>query len=260
MRRPAAHWPAGLPRAKTLDERAEELALRMAERPVASLEGLLALNLGLAVCFLAAGGLVGDQALFFRELAPGTWLSFAQLLLIAAIAGTIHRLEADGRRWYQTFWGLSAGVFVVFAFDEITQATIFLSHLLESGFGLTAADGFHDLQAVLLTLGFAVRGADPASARAGAPPSPAGARAVRRGGRARDGVTEPGLVRAHHPARVRRRGDPEDGGGGVPRRRDARRAQGRAGAARGKTSALTSSHIPATTAAPVSHPASTSVG
>ncbi len=155
MRRPAAHWPAGLPRAKTLDERAEELALRMAERPVASLEGLLALNLGLAVCFLAAGGLVGDQALFFRELAPGTWLSFAQLLLIAAIAGTIHRLEADGRRWYQTFWGLSAGIFVVFAFDEITQATIFLSHLLESGFGLTAADGFHDLQAVLLTLGFA---------------------------------------------------------------------------------------------------------
>jgi hypothetical protein len=45
-------------------------------------------------------------------------------------------------------------VFTVFAFDEITQSLIFASHALEAGFGLGPAGGFHDLEAVLLTLLF----------------------------------------------------------------------------------------------------------
>jgi hypothetical protein len=132
----------------------ERLALRAAVQPFRALAALLAINLALAACFAGAGLVAGDEALFFRELAPGTWLSFAQLLFIAAIAAAIHRRDG-ARAWYQSFWGLSACVFVLFAFDEITQFTIFLSHALEDGFGLTAASGFHDLQAVLLTLGFA---------------------------------------------------------------------------------------------------------
>ena len=132
----------------------ERLALRAAVQPFRALLALLGINLALAGLFAAAGKLAGDEALFFRELAPGTWLSFAQLLFIAAIAAAIHRRGA-ARAWHQTFWGLCAGVFLLFAFDEITQSTIFLSHALEDGFGLTATQGFHDLQAVLLTLGFA---------------------------------------------------------------------------------------------------------
>ena len=97
----------------------------------------------------------GDQAEFFRELMPGTLLSFAQLLFIAAIAWAIHR-RADGERsWFRSLWGLSAVILLVFAFDEITQSAIFLSHALENGFGVQPAAGFHDLEAVLLTLLFA---------------------------------------------------------------------------------------------------------
>ena len=132
----------------------DRLAVRGAQRPLRALALLLGINLALAALFAGAGLVAGDEALFFRELAPGTWLSFAQLLFIAAAAGAIHR-RAGARAWHQTFWGLCGAIFLVFAFDEITQATIFLSHALEDGFGLTAASGFHDLQAVLLTLGFA---------------------------------------------------------------------------------------------------------
>ena len=165
MRYPDPHWPErlrlrtdsaleGPPRAHDLAGSVERLALRAAARPFDALAALLGINLALAGVFAATGKLVGDEALFFRELAPGTWLSFAQLLFIAAIAAAIHR-RSDARAWYQTFWGLSAGIFLLFAFDEITQSTIFLSHALEDVFGLTATSGFHDLQAVLLTLGFA---------------------------------------------------------------------------------------------------------
>ncbi len=122
-----------------------------------SLAALVALALTLSACFFAAGRLAGDDALFFRELAPGTWLSFAGLTFIAATAAAIHRRDPGAQSWPQSFWGLSAAIFLVFAFDEITQSAIFLSHLLE-GFGLTATAGFHDLEAVLLTLGFAAAG------------------------------------------------------------------------------------------------------
>lgn len=131
----------------------DRLAVRGAERPLRALALLLGINLALAALFTGVGLVVGDEALFFRELAPGTWLSFAQLVFIAAVAAGIHR-RTGARAWHQTFWGLCGAIFLVFAFDEITQATIFLSHALEDGAGLTAASGFHDLQAVLLTLGF----------------------------------------------------------------------------------------------------------
>jgi len=143
--------------AQGLMESSDRLVGRMAVRPLASMVALMGLSLTLSACFAGAGRLAGDDALFFRELAPGTWVSFAALMLIAATAGAIHRRDAPGRAWYQTFWGLSAGAFLVFAFDEITQSAIYFSHLLE-GFGLTATGGFHDLEAVLLTLGFVAIG------------------------------------------------------------------------------------------------------
>ena len=145
--------PAPDGRGRRLVEFSDRLASRMAARPLAALAAFVALNLSLSACFAGAGRLAGDDALFFRELAPGTWLSFAGLTFIAATAAAIHRREAGPRSWHQTFWGLSAAIFLVFAFDEITQSAIYLSHLLER-FGLTATAGFHDLEAVLLTLGF----------------------------------------------------------------------------------------------------------
>jgi hypothetical protein len=143
--------------ARRLTELSDRLVSRLAIRPLAAAAGLAGLSLTLSALFAAAGQLAGDDALFFRELAPGTWLSLAGLLLIASIAAAIHRREGVGLRWHQTFWGLCAAIFLVFAFDEITQSAIYLSHLLER-FGLTAASGFHDLEAVLLTLGFLAAG------------------------------------------------------------------------------------------------------
>jgi len=120
---------------------------------------LLALDAALAACFVAGGlALTGDPAELFRELAPGTWLSFAQLLFAAAAAWAIHRQVDGDRPWSRSLWGLSAVILLVFAFDEITQSAIYLSQALESGLGMGAAGGFHDLEAVLLTLLFAAAG------------------------------------------------------------------------------------------------------
>jgi hypothetical protein len=136
--------------------RADALAVELAASPGAALLGLLALDAALTACFVA-GGLVlaNDQAELFRELMPGTLLSFAQLLLIAAVAWAIHRRADGGRSWRRSLWGLSAVILLVFAFDEITQSAIYLSHLLERSFGVQPAGSFHDLEAVLLTLLFA---------------------------------------------------------------------------------------------------------
>lgn len=138
--------------------RADGLAVALADRPALALGGLLALDAVLAGLFIVAGlAINGDQALLFRELAPGTLLSFAQLLLISAVAWAIHRRDSGGQPWHRTLWGLVAVIFLVFAFDEITQSAIFLSHGLES-LGLKPAAGFHDLEAVLLLLLFAGAG------------------------------------------------------------------------------------------------------
>jgi hypothetical protein len=107
----------------------------------------------LAVAFILAGqALFADQAEFFRELMPGTWLSFAQIAFIAVIALAIHgELIPGARLRLDNLWGISVAVFLVFAFDEATQLTIFLAD------GLTAAGaqtpvGFKDLDAFLVTV------------------------------------------------------------------------------------------------------------
>ena len=135
---------------------ADAFALELAARPLRSLAVVLTLDLTLAACFAAAGpALFEDRAAFFRELAPATLVSFSQLLLIATAAHAIHYRDAPGLAWHRSFWGLSAAIFLVFAFDEITQSAIFIGDLLEDGFGLAPAGGFHDIEAVLLTLLFA---------------------------------------------------------------------------------------------------------
>ncbi|HEX2233230.1 MAG TPA: hypothetical protein VHG69_07690 [Thermoleophilaceae bacterium] len=138
-----------------LADRADGLAARLAERPWRSLGLVLALNASLAACFLAGGLALGDQAGLFREATPGTFLSCAALLLIAATARAVHLRELPGEPLRRGFFGLAAVAFAVFAFDEITQGATFLGGLLHHEAGLRPAEGFHDLEAVLLTLLFA---------------------------------------------------------------------------------------------------------
>lgn len=139
--------------------RGDALAVELAARPLRAFGVLLALDLALAACFALLGPVVfDDRAALFRELAPATLISFAQLLLIAATAHALHVRETAGLAWHRSFWGLSAVVFLVFAFDEITQTAIFVGDLLEDGLGLSPAGGFHDIEAVLLVLLFAGAG------------------------------------------------------------------------------------------------------
>lgn len=159
LRRPAgatAGTPGELPAGRAWGSvlgRLDALAVTAARRPFASLGVLLALNLALLPVFVAGGMLAnGDQALLLREAAPGTWLSFFELLAVAVAA------RAVGLRDCATFWRLCAAVFLVFAIDEITQAGLFLSRWLESSFQIAPASGFNDLDSVLLTLLFAVCG------------------------------------------------------------------------------------------------------
>jgi len=133
----------------------DRLATSAARDPLGSLLALLVLNLGLAALFAALGVLLfNDRAEFFRELMPGTWLSFAELVLIAAIAWSIHERTAGGKGWrrYNNFWALSTGVFLVLAFDEISQATVFIADWLSDHADLSPAAGFRDLDAVLISL------------------------------------------------------------------------------------------------------------
>jgi hypothetical protein len=136
--------------------RADSLAVELAGRPGRALALVLVVDLVLAAGFVAIGlGLLGDQAELFRELTPGTFVSFAQLLFIAAIAWAAHRRAEGSRRWWMSFWGLSAAFFLLFAFDEITQSAMFLAQALEDWFAARPTSGFHDVEAVLLTLLFA---------------------------------------------------------------------------------------------------------
>jgi hypothetical protein len=103
--------------------------------------------------FLAAGiAIFSDEAEFFRELMPGTFLSCAELLFIAVIAWAIHERQTTGTGWrrYDNFWALSAGVFLLLSIDEITQATVFLADLLQHYGDVSPAGGFRDLDAVLI--------------------------------------------------------------------------------------------------------------
>lgn len=128
--------------------------MELAPRPLLTTLRLLSLDLGLAGLFVLAGlALFDDQAEFFRELMPGTFLSFAQLLFIAAVALAVHRCTGK-RRLRETFFGLSAIVFLTFAFDEITQAAVFLGDFLEDDLNLGPAGAFNDLEAMILVLLF----------------------------------------------------------------------------------------------------------
>ena len=131
-------------------------------RPLAATGALLALNLALAALLAPIGwAATGDQALFFRELMPGTWLSFAELVLVSAIAWRAHELARPGPsglarihrlRRYDDFWALSAGVFLVLAVDEITQATLFLSKWMKEALNLSAPGPFVDVDSAVLVL------------------------------------------------------------------------------------------------------------
>lgn len=140
-----------------------ELATAASERPLRSLRTVLVLNLVAAALFVPLGlALASDQALLFRELAPGTWLSFAQLLFIAATAWAVYetderaaaRRSLPGWRRYDDFWALSVGLFLLFAIDEVTQATVFLGKWMSGGLGVSPPAPFNDIDAILLVLLF----------------------------------------------------------------------------------------------------------
>jgi hypothetical protein len=137
------------PRWRGLVERGVATSHAASERPLAVLGQILAAGAALAVCFTAFGwALLGDQAAFYRELMPGTWLSAALLLFIAATALAIHRAAGEpGRR---DFWSLSAIVFVVLAVDELSQPTVFVSKWLKSEHQIAAPAPFNDVDSILL--------------------------------------------------------------------------------------------------------------
>lgn len=114
---------------------------------------VLVVNAVLAGLFVLAGDLLfDDPAEFFRELMPGTWLSFLELLFVAAIASAIYRQGGgSGRTGLDTFWGVSAAMFTLLAFVEITQINRFLSDALSS-LGTLAPEGFIDLDGFLLSV------------------------------------------------------------------------------------------------------------
>lgn len=143
-------------RARRWRSQLEQLALAAAGRsPAIVLAALLALDLVAAAVLAGAGVLVGDAALFFREGMPGTWLSFAELLLAAFVAWMVHQAERPGARWHGDFWGLAAVVFTVFAVDEILGTSQVIGTWLNQTAGVAPAGAFRDVGAVLLTLLFA---------------------------------------------------------------------------------------------------------
>lgn len=147
----AAALPVAAPRAglRGLLERVVAAAETASARPLFTLAQLLGLIAALAICFTAFGWvLLDDQAAFYREGMPGTWLSAAMLLFTAATALAIHRVA--GERGRRDFWSLSAIVFVVLAIDELTQPTVFVSKWLKSEQGITAPGPFNDIDAILV--------------------------------------------------------------------------------------------------------------
>jgi hypothetical protein len=146
----AATLHAPQTRWRSLVERAVEASGSAASRrPLVLLAQILASIAVLAVCFTAFGGiLLGDQAAFYRELMPGTWLSAALLLFTAATALAIHR--AAGTPGRRDFWSLSAIVFVVLAVDELTQPTVFISKWLKSEHQIAAPAPFNDIDSILV--------------------------------------------------------------------------------------------------------------
>ena len=145
----ASPIPATQPRWRGLVERAVVASHTASTRPLPVLGRILAAGAALAVCFTAFGwALLDDQAAFYRELMPGTWLSAALLLFTAATALAIHRAAGEPAR--RDFWSLSAIVFVVLAVDELAQPTVFVSKWLKSEHQIAAPAPFNDVDSILV--------------------------------------------------------------------------------------------------------------
>ncbi len=130
---------------------AERRAIAWSDRPGRSLAALLIAAGAVAAIGIPLGLLVaGDQAAVFREGMPGTWLSFAELLAIAAAASATHRAVASPGRWHETFWGLAAAVFTALAFVEIAQPTVFVAHWLRDHADVATPFALSDLDAAIL--------------------------------------------------------------------------------------------------------------
>ncbi len=131
---------------------ADAAAVRYSVRPGVVLAWLVAANAVLATAGVAAGLVVlDDPALYFRELMPGTLLSAAHILAAAVVARAIHRRDRRGRRWLESFWGLSAVLLAALVVVELAQPTIYLSHWLRDDLGLRAPSGIADLDGLLMT-------------------------------------------------------------------------------------------------------------
>jgi hypothetical protein len=131
---------------------ADAAAVRYSARPGVVLAWLLAANVVLASAGVAAGLVVlDDPALYFRELMPGTLLSAAHILAAAVVARAIHRRDPRERRWFESFWGLSAVLLAALVVVELAQPTVFLSHWLRDDLGLRAPSGIADLDGLLMT-------------------------------------------------------------------------------------------------------------
>ncbi|HYH60156.1 MAG TPA: hypothetical protein VD790_13180 [Thermoleophilaceae bacterium] len=143
--------PVAAPHAgwRGLVDRTVAASENVSRRPLTALAETLAIGAGLAVCFTAFGWvLLDDQAAFYRELMPGTWLSAALLLFTAATAIAIHR--AAGVPGKRDFWSISAIVFVALAIDELTQPTVFLSKWLRTEHQIAAPAPFNDVDSMLV--------------------------------------------------------------------------------------------------------------
>ena len=139
---------AAPPAWRALAEWAVDMSVSASARPLPLLGRMLASIAALAACFTAFGWvLLDDQAAFYRELMPGTWLSAALLFFIAATAVASHRAAGTPGR---DFWSLSAIVFVVLAIDELTQPTVFLSKWLKSEHAVAAPAPFNDVDSILV--------------------------------------------------------------------------------------------------------------
>lgn len=140
-------------RPAALAARAHAFAVRLSAQPAEVALKLLAATAALAAIGIPLGlALRGDQAAVFRELMPATWLSFAELLAIAAAAWAVHAESAARVRWHESFWGVAAAAFCALALVEIAQPTVFFAHWLRDSLAVPTPLGLADLDAFLLIL------------------------------------------------------------------------------------------------------------
>ncbi|MGH3071284.1 MAG: hypothetical protein ACRDNB_03305 [Gaiellaceae bacterium] len=132
---------------------ADTAAVRWSARTGEVLVWLLAANIVLAAAGVGFGLLLfDDAALWFRELMPGTLLSAGHMLAAAVAARALHRRDPSQRRWYESFWGLSAALLAGLAAVELAQPTVFLSHWLRDAHAVRAPEGISDVDGLLVTL------------------------------------------------------------------------------------------------------------